>query len=189
MVPNVPPSCAVRGPGVSALPYVLFLAFASTSDRRFAGWAALRDSIGMGRPFDEDTFPAAARRPADPAAVKVASVGIWRLIASNNRELARSWVAYSDFEAARTHVAHLQANVEALELSLVRGESASQYGWLASLNGVPVIMSGRWFGAASSSLQSASTTIAELGRASVAEAPTFAVDSRVRAGRPPAITW
>ena len=172
---------------MSALPYVLFLSFPSTSDRRFAGWAAFRQSIGAGRPLDEERFPPAARRPSDPGVVQLASVGIWRLIASNNRELARSWVAYADFEAARAHVAHLQSNVEALEVTIVRGDSASQYGWLASLHGVPVIMSGRWFGAASSTLQSALTSLAELGRASVADAPTPVV--RARARRPAVISW
>jgi hypothetical protein len=174
---------------VSALPYVIFLAFASTSDRRFAGWAAFRQAIGAGRPLDEARFPPGARRPSDPGVAQLSSVGIWRLIASNNRELARSWVAYADFDAARAHVGHLQSNVDALEISVVRGDSASQYGWLASLHGVPVLMSGRWFGASSSSLQSAIATLADLGRATLAETPTSIGDAPTRAGRAPVVTW
>lgn len=159
---------------MSAVPNVTFVAFGSSTDRRFAGWAAFRASIGLGRPLDESAFPPAARRPTDAGVALSASVGIWRLIASNNRELARSWTAYPSVDDAREHVTRLQQHADSLVVSIVRGDSASRYGWLASLDGEPVISSGRWFGASSTSLHSAATSIADLVRASIAEAPAVA---------------
>ena len=166
---------------MSAVPSLVFLAFPSKNDQRFRGWATFRESIGSGKPVGDTGPIAAARRPADYGIVELASVGIWRLLASNNRELARSWVAYTSFEAARDDVTRLQQRVDDLVVSVVRGESASQYGWLATLDGEPVISSGRWFGASSTSLHSALTTLADFALASVSPTPVRAADRKTRA--------
>ena len=166
---------------MSALPSLVFLAFPSTRDQKFRGWATFRDSIGRAKPVGGAALAAATRRPAEYGIVELSSVGIWRLLASNNRELARSWNAYPSFEAARDDVARLQLAVGSLEISVVRGESASQYGWLATLDGDPVISSGRWFGASSTSLQSAITTLADFALAVVAETPPRSTERRSRA--------
>jgi hypothetical protein len=174
---------------VSAVPSLVFLAFASKNDQRFRGWATFRESIGSAKPVGDALPPASARRPADHGIVELASVGIWRLLASNNRELARSWVAYSSFDAARDDVTRLQRSVEQLVVSVVRGESASQYGWLATLDGEPVISSGRWFGASSTSLHSALTTLADFALASVSPAPVRATDRKARALSDAGSSW
>lgn len=166
---------------MSAVPSLVFLAFTSKNDQRFRGWASFRDSIGSGKPVGDAAPVAAARRPADHGVVELSSVGIWRLLASNNRELARSWIAYPTFEAARDDVMRLQRSVDDLVVSVVRGETASQYGWLATLDGEPVISSGRWFGASSTSLHSALTTLADFALAAVSPAPVRATDRKARA--------
>jgi hypothetical protein len=68
------------------VPSLVFLAFASKNDQRFRGWATFRESIGSAKPVGDALPPASARRPADHGIVELASVGIWRLLASNNRE-------------------------------------------------------------------------------------------------------
>ena len=166
---------------MSALPSLVFLAFPSTRDQKFRGWASFRDSIGQAKPVGGAVLAAAARRPAEHGIVELSSVGIWRLLASNNRELARSWNAYPSFEAARDDVARLHRVVGSLEVSVVRGESASQYGWLATLDGEPVISSGRWFGASSTSLQSAVTTLADFALAVVSESRPRTTERKARA--------
>ncbi|GAB3607395.1 hypothetical protein GCM10027413_28040 [Conyzicola nivalis] len=166
---------------MAALPSLVFLAFTSTRDQKYRGWASFRDSVGAGRPLGETVPVAAPRRPADHGFVELSSVGIWRLLASNNRELARSWVAYPSYAAARDDVSRLQAAVDSLVVTVVRGESASQYGWLATLDGEPVISSGRWFGASSTSMHSALTTLADFALATISEAPARPADRRVRA--------
>jgi hypothetical protein len=165
------------------------LAFPSKNDQRFRGWASFRDSIGSGRPVGDAAPPVTARRPADFGIVELSSVGIWRLLASNNRELARSWVAYPSFDAARADVTRLQGSVDELVVSIVRGETASQYGWLATLDGEPVISSGRWFGASSTSLHSALTTLADFALAAVSPAPVRATDRRARALSDAGSSW
>ena len=156
-------------PGV---PNCVFLSLGSTKDRRFAGWAAFRNAIGAARIVGETPVP--AHSPVDAQAGQSA-VGVWRLLASNNRELARSWRAYPSFESASAEVARLQERVDALQIAVVRGESASHYGWFAMLDGEPVISSGRWFGASSTSQHSAETAIAELALATITEAAAPAV--------------
>ena len=173
---------------MSAVPSLVFLAFPSKNDQRFRGWASFRESIGSGRPVG-DAAPIASARPADYGIVELASVGIWRLLASNNRELARSWLAYPSFDAARDDVVRLQGSVDRLVVSVVRGDSASQYGWLATLDGEPVISSGRWFGASSTSLHSALTTLADFALASVSPTPVRATDRRARALSDAASPW
>jgi hypothetical protein len=175
------PRASVKGATVAALPSLVFLAFSSTGDQKYRGWASFRDSVANGRPIGEAMPVVAARRAGDRGFVDLSTVGIWRLLASNNRELARSWVAYPSYAAARDDVARLQAAVESLVVTVVRGESASQYGWLATLDDEPVISSGRWFGASSTSMHSALTTLADFALATISEAPARPVDRRARA--------
>ena len=147
---------------MSGVPSFAFVTFGSASDRRLAGWTAFRDSI----------LTATAIGDVPPVLVSASTnvpppVGIWRLLASNNRELARSWVAYPSCDAARADVTRLQSAVSSLAVTVVRGRSASHYGWFATLDGVPVISSGRWFGALSTSAHSAATTLADFAHATV----------------------
>jgi hypothetical protein len=150
---------------VPSLPSFIFLAFPSTADQRFVGWKAFRESIAAGWLDAAATDEAIGADPADQP-----RVGIWRLVASNHRELARSWSAYPSFRAAREHVVRLQSVVDEIEVAPIKGVSPSQNGWIASLHGEPVLSSGRWFGASSTSLHSAVTTLAALGTAAIAEA-------------------
>jgi len=165
---------------VPGVPNCVFLSLGSTKDSRFAGWAAFRNAIGAARIVGETPAVPPVTSPVDAQAVS-APVGVWRLLASNNRELARSWRAYPSFEAARAEVERLQQRADALQIAVVRGESASHYGWFALLDGEPVISSGRWFGASSTSQHSAETALAELALATITEAPaTVAAQSKSR---------
>jgi hypothetical protein len=175
---------------MSAAPSLVYLAFAVRDDRRFRGWSAFRDALDAGIPVGA-TVPVVARRVSDrssasvrgaaPGVVELSDVGIWRLLASNNRELARGWTAHTSFDEARDDVARLQSSVAALEVAVVRGETASQNGWVATLDGVPVISCGRWFGAASTSMHSARTALAEFAVADFPAAPATVTDRRGRA--------
>jgi hypothetical protein len=151
---------------VSSLPSFIFLGFPSTADRRFVGWKSFRESIAAGRRLDDVGSTAAI----DAGVIEFPRVGIWRLVASNHRELGRSWAAYPSFRAARDHVVRLQSAVDEIEVSPIKGVSPSQNGWVASLHGEPVLSSGRWFGASSTSLHSAVTTLAAFETAVIADA-------------------
>jgi hypothetical protein len=144
----------------------VFLVFESASDPRFAGWASFRDAIDAGHVVSGPPLPARETRPG--------GTGIWRLVAPNNRELGRSWSAYPTFDEAHEHVVRLQRDISVLTVTGVRGPTSSQYGWVASLGERRVITSGRWFGASSTSLQSAATTLAAFCSAEIAAEPVLA---------------
>jgi len=150
---------------VSALPGFVFSAFDSVRDKQFVGWAAFRESIQAAKRLDGVALP--VRQPSRPE--PTGPLGIWRLLASNNRELGRSGRAYPSFESARDDVLRLQRIVDELVVVGVRGAVSSQFGWVATLDDVPVITSGRWFGASSTSLHSAATTLAVFETAYVAD--------------------
>ena len=164
----------------------MFSAFPSTTDGRFVGWAAFRDALAAGRRVTEQPDEPRVVVPQPPTQhVEFTRVGIWRLLASNNRELARSWAAYPSFDAAHAHVERLQRDVGRLRITGVKGDSPSQYGWLATSNGQPVITSGRWFGASSTALHSAVTSLAAFESAVVPDEVTRGrTEGRRRPGSP-----
>lgn len=52
----------------------------------------------------------------------------WRLLATNNRDLARAPIAYPDAESCRSAVRWLQHNVPALRIAIVRA-GPSSWSW------------------------------------------------------------
>ena len=134
---------------------VVFCAFTSAADPRLLGWLSLRghlqsDEVAVAR------VPPAARRGAQRGAVATdgswaAQSGIWRLLASNSRELGRSSSVYSSFALARAHVLALQLGVDRMAVTIVTGPESGTHGWVASLDDVAVMTSGRWYGTTSAS--------------------------------------
>jgi hypothetical protein len=142
---------------VATQPVLVFSAFDSVRDPRYVGWGGFRDAVGTGIPITEGEMTAKAARPVEPA-----RPGIWRLLASNHREIARSWSAYPSFDAAQGHMLELQQSVAELEVVVVRDARAGRYAWTASFRGRAVITAGRWFGASSASFDSAALALAVL---------------------------
>ncbi len=102
----------------------------------------------------------AARLSTAPATV--GACGIWRILASNNRELGRSARAYTSFESARTHVLRLRAGLDDLSVTSVTGGKPGMHGWYMSSRASAVITCGRWYGAAASSAEASAATISAL---------------------------
>jgi hypothetical protein len=144
---------------VATQPSLVFSVFESVQDPRYDGWVRFRDAISTGIPFTDRSTPPA---PIVSCPIGLARPAIWRLLASNHREIGRSWSAYSTFDAARGHVLELQQRVAELDVVVIRDARAGRYGWIASLRGKPVITAGRWFGASSASSDSAAVALAAL---------------------------
>ncbi len=166
-------------------PSVVFTAFRMATDPRRDGWALLRSQLVAGArrigasivlTETDDSLPRSR------AGVTPGRAGVWRLLASNNRELGRSARTYLSFDAARTHVLHLQEQADALVVTAVPGTSAGTHGWLAALDGAVVMTTGRWYGATSSSLEAAAGTIAALQAALVTMCPRGVETAGRRAG-------
>lgn len=121
---------------------------------RYAERAAVEE-----RPPAERVLRAAVatRLPAGPVAS--GACGIWRILASNNRELGRSARAYTSFEAARSHVLRLRSGIDELGVTAVAGGRPGMYGWYMSSRSSAVITCGRWYGAAASSAEASLATL------------------------------
>jgi len=144
---------------------VLFIAFPSFDAPGLIAWTQFRDSIARGLdaldPSLTDRTLARASSPERP-------VGIWRMLASNHREIARSARVYPSFDTARGAVTELQLTVEPLEIRTFHGPTSSTHGWAALASGRAVITCARWYETASASQEAAASSIAAFQHASVA---------------------
>ncbi|MBC7443794.1 MAG: hypothetical protein H7311_14965, partial [Ramlibacter sp.] len=155
---------------MSPSPLIVFSAFQSSADPRLHGWASFRQSVQAGARATA-TAPGASARPraTAPGTRQTGHSGIWRLLASNSRELGRSSSVYGSFATARAHVLELKATVEDMVATTMTGPVAGTHGWMISVGEVVVMTSGRWYGAGSSSREAAFGTIEAFRNANVGE--------------------
>lgn len=113
-----------------------------------------------------------ARALAEPAVV-------WRLLAPNNRELARSAHLYRTIVDAERHAVHLQNSSDDLEVSLVLGPRPGMRGWVAAHRGVVVLTCGRWYGGAAANSESAAAAVQLVASAAIARSPGSAAATLV----------
>ncbi|WP_160423221.1 hypothetical protein [Agromyces seonyuensis] len=109
---------------------VTFSRFSGPNDPMLEAWRRFRGRFGI---IDPGPQPDAAE------------LVVWRLYASNNRELARGARLHGSADEARDAVAELRASRSQLGIQLVRGPEAGMFGWLAELGGVPVVTGARWY--------------------------------------------
>lgn len=119
-----------------------------------------------------DARTKAARALAEPAVV-------WRLLAPNNRELARSAHLYRTIVDAERHAVQLQNSSDDLEVSLVLGPRPGMRGWVASHRGVVVLTCGRWYGGAAANSESAAAAVQLVASAAIARSPGSAAATLV----------
>jgi hypothetical protein len=160
---------------VSTSASVVFSAFASAADPRLQGWLSLRghlqvDAVATARP------PRAAPRGDSRGqtatdGVAWARPGIWRLLASNSRELGRSSSVYPTFGLARAHVIDLQAGVDRMVATTVTGPTSGTHGWVVTVDDVAVMTSGRWYGTTSTTRDACAGALAALRTALVTDDP------------------
>lgn len=157
-------------------PSVVFTEFGSRNDPMLRGWLDFRAQVlagarDIGPSADSradpraDPDPERARRPvATPSGTPS---GIWRLVASNHREVARSLFLYESLNKAEDHVGALQNDSDDLVVRLLKGPSAAQHGWLAESGDGAVISCGRWYSASSLSREAAEFSLQALRTASL----------------------
>ena len=105
-----------------------------------------------------------ARALAEPAVV-------WRLLAPNNRELARSAHLYRTIVDAERHAVQLQNTADELDVSLVLGPRPGMRGWVAAHRGIVVLTCGRWYGGAAANSESAAAAVLLIATAAIARSP------------------
>ena len=174
---------AASDPGGRAAPRVTFTMLASDDDPMLRAWLRFRDPL-LGS-NDPDARPALRHVIADPLRPErggrgaIYGFGFWRMLASNNRELGRSYLLYRSFEQARMHVQTLQSQPAALEVTYVSGPGSSSRGWILTAAGEPVMTCSRWYDSTSARAAAAVSALAAFPLALVSDAP----DRSSRSGR------
>jgi hypothetical protein len=154
---------------VPGAPTILFASFRLPNDPLRRAWAQFRAQIER---------PSPASPPAD------VQVGIWRLLASNNRELGRSAAAYATFAEARAHVLAIQASGPELHAAIVAAPEHG-YGWCLETRDVVVMTCVRWHATAALAFAAARTAQVALLAAEVSPMPHRMTRSGRRTPRAP----
>ncbi|KQO97745.1 hypothetical protein [Leifsonia sp. Leaf264] len=134
-------------------PRIVFSTFRSGSDPMLRAWTRFRDSVVGTRQL--------ADHPDHP--------GVWRVLASNNRELARSGGLYDTFDSAHAHAIGIRRSINDLDIVLVDGQGPGRHGWYFSLDGCVVLTCGRWYGSSALGLESALAAVDALRTGLVAD--------------------
>ncbi|MFJ4038430.1 hypothetical protein ACIPVB_10120 [Microbacterium sp. NPDC090007] len=150
---------------------VVFDTFRSATDPMLTSWLAFRARI----------LPTAAPPPIRSAdgAPGAGVYGVWRLLATNNRELARGTALHASPDHAWADAEHLRERAADLSTTTLRGDLSTRHGWALRLDGVPVLMCSRWYESPSEAAAAARAARMHLGRAAI----TRVVNIGTRSGR------
>lgn len=161
---------AMEGPGQTG-PRITFTVFRSMDDPMLRSWMRFRSPLAGSSLSEEVHVPARADDPRRGRQADAAEPGFWRLLASNNREVGRSYLLYRSFDHARAHVQQLQAEPEALATAFVSGPHNGARGWVVTFHGTPVMTCARWYDSTSARAAAASGALSALPAAHVAGVP------------------
>jgi len=156
----------------SAHARVVFDTFRSADDPMLAAWLSFRSRVLPSAPA-----PLIARSGA--AAPRTGMFGVWRLLATNNRELGRRTALHSTPDEAWADAEELSARAEELSPTTVRGGLATRHAWALRQDGEPVLISSRWYESPGEAAAAARAARAQLGRAHIARV----VNIGTRSGR------
>jgi hypothetical protein len=136
--------------------------FRSAHDPMLQAWLRFRAQL---LPELANTAPA----PTLPsvAAEGVGQYGVWRMLATNNRELARGAALHASPGLALTDAEALQHASASLTTSVVRGSSPMTHGWVLRRDGVAVLICSRWYESSPEAASAARAARAVLERAEI----------------------
>lgn len=117
---------------------VVFDTFRSPRDPMLAAWLSFRARV-----LPEMPAPT-PQRPADGTSIS-GVFGVWRLLATNNRELGRGAALHASPIAATADVTALQAVADTLTVAPVRGSEPLRHAWVLRRDGAPAMMASRWY--------------------------------------------
>ncbi|MFB2556868.1 hypothetical protein [Herbiconiux liangxiaofengii] len=162
---------------------IVFVSFASQRDPLRESWRRFREAVapatgadltGAGRapgsaaPTAGGDLAGSARAAGHPSSSGETS-GVWRLLATNNRELCRAAFVYPTFAGARAHVLALRARADELETVAIAGPAQGSRGWYLTLDGAIVATCGRWYGASAAGGEAAAAALEAFGEAVIGD--------------------
>lgn len=136
---------------------IMITSFSNTQDLVLHSWLRHRNRIIEGRliagsTLDDDTFEpgvGAAWKSISPKdfgqEFDVDRLFAWRLLTSNNRELARSAGLFFRFADAQADAADAQHSARRLEFDAVVDSAEGTQTWRGNLDGKPIVVGSRWF--------------------------------------------
>lgn len=140
--------------------------------------------------FRAQVLPGAVVVPAEVVAggdererARAGRFGVWRILATNNRELGRGAGLFATPAEAAETVLRLQSSAGDLAGSVVRGAAPMTHGWVLRHEGDAVLTSSRWFESASEAAAAARTARAVFAVAAVASGVNIGTQSGRRLRR------
>lgn len=95
--------------------------------------------------------------------------GVWRILATNNRELGRCAALHATPLDAFADATTTQAFAEELTPTLVRGSQPMTHGWVLRRDGTAIVTASRWYESASEAGAAARAARKVLGVATVVD--------------------
>jgi len=142
---------------------VRFTEFVTSDDPMLQAWARFRGTLAAG--------PTRVLPNPRPPHSQSPNSGLWRLLATNNRELGRSYLLYHRFDAARAHVVQLQSDPDSLTIEHVPGPSNGSRGWVIVAAGAPVMTCSRWYSSLSTGAVAAAGALEAFRTAVLTDVP------------------
>jgi hypothetical protein len=141
---------------------VRFTEFLAPEDPMLLAWARFRSALAG---------PSGVEPHAHPIQVAHPQSGLWRLLATNNRELGRSFLLYRRYESARAHVEQLQRDPDGLAIKLIHGPHNGSRGWIITAAEAPVMTCSRWYSSSSAGSIAAAGALEAFRGAVLTDAP------------------
>ena len=175
---------------------IVFSLFPRSADPMLATWRSFCADVlaaGQRATFAAETTPdvagaarsvpdvAGAPTPATRALADGRTLGIWRLLATNNREIARSAHEYSSRVEAVAEVTWIREHAADLVAIPVVGVQRANRGWIATLYGETVMTGSRWYESTSTSTGASHDALQALRTAVVSESVRVIVPAGSRA--------
>jgi hypothetical protein len=143
---------------------VLFTVIPSAHAPAMVAWTTFRATIDRGA----DAHTSLERQHAlrgIPQPSSELSVTVWRLLATNNREIARCAYGYHSIAKARANARLVRSRADDVVIATIHGPVAGSHGWFATLDNGIALTCSRWYETSSLSLEAADGAIDALRHA------------------------
>lgn len=157
---------------------VVFDTFRSIHDPRLAAWLLFRAHL-----LPEWSVAAGSLSETAPESTlgQLGVFGVWRLLATNNRELARCARVFVSPRAAFDAAVAEQSRVEEMTVTAVRGPQSTTHGWVIRRGDRPVLTAARWYESASEAAAAGRAASSALATATIAQGVSIGTASGRRA--------
>ncbi|MFS0794637.1 hypothetical protein [Microbacterium sp. 1P10AE] len=151
---------------------VVFDTFRSPTDPMLVAWLSFRSRL-----LPDAAAPASLTVNRADAPHRDGVFGVWRLLATNNRELGRGCDLHPSPHHAWADAEQMSARAAEMTASVVRGPSPMTHGWALRLNGEPVLICSRWYESPGEAAAAARAARDNLARASIVRAVSIGTRS------------